>query len=69
MKFKSWFLFVLILVSVATVSAQDVTVAVTSGSDWWSVELAAPRGEQLHPGTYSNAERAPFRTGRSHRSS
>ncbi|WP_030667475.1 hypothetical protein [Streptomyces rimosus] len=32
--------------------------------DWWDIELAAPKGEQLHPGVYRNAERAAFRTGR-----
>jgi hypothetical protein len=31
----------------------------------WEVDLAAPVGEQLHPGVYRNAERAPVRTGRS----
>lgn len=34
-------------------------------SDIWQVELAAPRGEQLRPGVFGNAERASFRTGRS----
>ena len=45
--------------------ADYVRVRVTSGTDDWDVELAAPKGEKLHPGTYLNAERAPFRTGRS----
>jgi hypothetical protein len=49
----------------ASGTAESLTVAVTSGSDWWYVDLAAPRGETLHPGTYRNAERAAFRTGRS----
>ena len=29
----------------------------------WTVWLAAPRGQSLHPGTYVNATRAAFRTG------
>jgi hypothetical protein len=33
-------------------------------SQWWGVELEAPVGTSLSPGTYYNAERAPFRTGR-----
>jgi hypothetical protein len=45
-------------------SAASLTVAVTSGDDWWYIDLAAPRGENLHPGTYRDAERAAFRTGR-----
>src|SRR2546423_4636910 len=46
-------------------TAQDVTVAVTAGDDFWSVEFAAPRGETLRPGSYADAERAAFRPGRS----
>jgi hypothetical protein len=41
----------------------DLTVSVTSGSDWWYIDLGAPRGQQLHAGVYYNAERDPFRTG------
>ncbi|MEW2146605.1 hypothetical protein AB0869_27720 [Micromonospora vinacea] len=37
---------------------------VTSASTYWSISLAAPVGEQLHPGNYPNAERAGFQTGR-----
>lgn len=37
---------------------------VTSGNAYWSISLAAPVGEQLHPGNYPNAERAGFQTGR-----
>lgn len=45
---------------------ESITVAISGGqSDWWSVNLAAPRGEELRPGTFNLAERAPFRTGRS----
>jgi hypothetical protein len=28
--------------------------------DWWSMDLNAPLGKQLTPGTYPNATRAPF---------
>ena len=30
---------------------------------WWDLEFAASRGQQLHTGSYANAQRAPFRTG------
>jgi hypothetical protein len=43
--------------------AGDVTMSVSSGSDNWNVEIAAPRGRVLEPGQYGHAERAPFRTG------
>jgi hypothetical protein len=56
----------------------DMTVAVTGDrnhislfvhdtafSTWWSVDLSAGAGDTLHPGTYLNAERDAFRTGRS----
>jgi hypothetical protein len=46
-------------------TAADLTVAVTSGGDWWYIDLGAPRGETLHPGTFRDAERDAFRTGRS----
>jgi heat shock protein HslJ len=46
-------------------TAAAVTVSVTSGGDWWNIELAAPRGDVLRPGVYRDAERAAFRTGRS----
>ncbi len=45
-------------------TAAYLTVAIDSGDDRWNVELAAPKGEMLHPGKYYNAERAAFRTGR-----
>lgn len=55
--------------STATIStsgdAADLRVRVSTGTEWWDVELAAPVGEKLHPGVYRDAERAPFRTGRS----
>jgi hypothetical protein len=44
----------------------DLTVNFTStdGSQYWTADFAAPRGQKLQPGVYYNAERAPFRTGR-----
>jgi hypothetical protein len=42
--------------------AGELNVQVTSGSDWWYISLAAPSGSTLVPGTYLNAERAPFRS-------
>jgi hypothetical protein len=42
-----------------SVYAQDAT-----GSSWWSVDLSAGAGDTLHPGTFVDAERDPFRTGR-----
>ncbi len=44
-------------------TAGFLTVSV-DGADSWRIDLAAPRGEQLRPGVYRNAERASFRTGR-----
>ncbi|MGW0971895.1 hypothetical protein [Streptomyces sp. NPDC002516] len=46
-------------------SAEYARFKVEAAGTWWDVELAAPQGERLHPGIYRNAERAPFRTGRS----
>jgi len=43
-----------------TVSVETVA---TENFVRWIVWIAAPRGQSLHPGTYSNAERAAFRTG------
>ena len=45
-------------------TAGFLTVSVTSGAEWWHIDLAAPRGETLRPGVYHDAERAAFRTGR-----
>ena len=45
-------------------TAEYLTFSVTTDTEFWYITLAAPAGEQLHPGTYYNAERAPFRTGR-----
>jgi hypothetical protein len=39
----------------------SLTVSVTSGSEFWTLVLAAPDTAQLRPGVYANAERAPFR--------
>jgi hypothetical protein len=41
-----------------------LTVAIERGGESWFVDLAAPRGETLHPGRYYDVERAVFRTGR-----
>ncbi|WP_235614587.1 hypothetical protein [Streptomyces ambofaciens] len=43
---------------------EALTVRVENETDWWTVELAAPQGEKLHPGVYRGAERASSRTGR-----
>jgi opacity protein-like surface antigen len=45
-------------------TASYLTVNVSASGASWSIDLAAPRGETLHPGTYHDAERAAFRTGR-----
>jgi hypothetical protein len=47
-----------------TGNAQAVYATVRTDDEWWSVDLAAPRGETLRPGVYRDAERAPFQTGR-----
>src|SRR5689334_13256566 len=39
------------------------TVTVTSGSDVWTVKLAAPIGGQLLPGQYTDVQRTASRTG------
>ena len=46
-------------------TAVYLVFSVTTATEFWYVTLAAPSGEELHPGTYYNAERAAFRTGRS----
>ena len=46
-------------------TAQYLTFSVFTDTEFWFVTIAAPQGERLHPGTFDNAERAPFRTGRS----
>jgi hypothetical protein len=50
----------------ASGNTNEVNLAIHTAdySDWWYVTLAAPVGEQFYPGTYLNAERASFRTGR-----
>lgn len=49
----------------ATGTAEYLTVQVSTGAlRSWTIELAAPKGETLHPGVYRDAERAGFRTGR-----
>ncbi|WP_241269184.1 hypothetical protein [Streptomyces chrestomyceticus] len=48
-----------------TGDAGAVRIRVQGTDDSWDVELAAPKGDQLRPGIYRDAERAAFRTGRS----
>ena len=43
--------------------ADYLTLSVSSGGDYWTAVLAAPRGRVLQPGQYRHAERAPFRSG------
>jgi hypothetical protein len=45
-------------------NAGTVTMNVEAGSEWWTIQIAAPRGDVLRPGRYLDAERAAFRTGR-----
>jgi hypothetical protein len=45
-------------------TADNMTFSVTTSTEFWYVNLAAPQDEKLHPGNFYNAERAPFRTGR-----
>lgn len=42
-----------------------ISIDKSDGSESWSIDLAAPQGQDLTPGTYVNAERASFKTGRS----
>lgn len=46
-------------------NSTNLTIFINNSSTFWNVSLSAPSGEKLHPGIYSKAERAPFRTGRS----
>ena len=41
-------------------TAGSVSFSADTGSEWWDVTLAAPRGQQLTTGVYENAARAPF---------
>jgi len=43
-------------------TAGVVTVAIDTGTEWWSLDLAAPRGQQLGTGSYENITRARFNT-------
>lgn len=45
-------------------TAASLSLNVRNSVDWWNISLSAPRGENLHPGIYYNAERLSFRTGR-----
>src|SRR5579862_276901 len=47
-----------------TTSNVALRFATPSFSEWWDVDLVAPVGTTLSPGTYYGAERAPFQTGR-----
>ena len=48
-----------------TVESITIHAQSTNGTSyhWWDLEFAASRGQQLHTGSYANAQRAPFRTG------
>ena len=41
-------------------TAGSLTFRADTGSEYWSVSLAAPKGEQLTTGSYENVSRAPF---------
>ena len=41
-------------------TAGSVSFSADTGTEWWDVTLAAPRGQQLTSGVYENAARAPF---------
>ena len=41
-------------------TAGSVSFSADTGTEWWDVTLAAPRGQQLTTGIYENAARAPF---------
>ena len=42
-----------------------ISIHLDTGTSWWDVDLAAPAGQLFAPGKYHDAERTPFRTGRS----
>lgn len=44
-------------------TAGSVRFSADTGSEWWDVTFAAPRGEQLTTGVYDHAARAPFNDG------
>ncbi|MEY2423999.1 MAG: hypothetical protein QOI95_4066 [Acidimicrobiaceae bacterium] len=44
-------------------TAGSLSFGVTTSGENWTVNLAAPAGAQLHPGSYTRAERAAFRSG------
>jgi hypothetical protein len=47
------------------IGVESIRVHAESGQvpdfHWWDLEFAAPKGQQLRPGTYANAQRAAFR--------
>jgi hypothetical protein len=48
----------------SNLSRESVTVQVNNGGQWFALEFAAPRGQELVPGMYYGSERADDRTGR-----
>lgn len=46
----------------ATGTAGSVRVVVTTTTDWWYFDIAAPQGEALVPGDYPAAARYPFQS-------
>lgn len=52
-------------VSFYTLRDRDIhRIGISSPDMSWSISLAAPVGEELHPGSYPKAERAGFQSGR-----
>ena len=45
-------------------SNRDIRVSVSGQGDWWYLEFRAPSNGQLGAGQFTNAERAPFVTGK-----
>lgn len=45
----------------STDGLSEVSVSIREGSNFWSLNLAAPRGSRLEPGVYLGAARAAFR--------
>jgi hypothetical protein len=44
--------------------SRDVQASVSGKRDWWSLEFRAPSNGALQVGLFTNAERAPFVTGK-----
>ena len=47
---------------IQSTAAAGATLAVAGTVHWWYADIAAPPGETLHTGTYTDVERAAFRT-------